>query len=673
MKSNFLTILAVLCFVNTSISQNYKFGKVSKEELLQKEHPTDPTADAAILYREIHTEFQYTNNDGFYMVTDVFERVKIYNKEGFDWASKEVDLYQSTSSSKDEIIGLKAYTYYLDGNNKIEEVKLKNDGVFEEKTTKYIHKTKFTMPDVREGCVIEYKYSIKSPFISNIDEFRLQETIPVEKIEIRFASPEYFVFKTHQKGWVPYKVESTSRDRTIALANSRSEYDRYGNMTNRGGARDFKFKEDIYTIDLTDVPAMKEESYAGNIDNYSTGLKFELSYVDFPGSSMKTYSTTWEDVSKGIYKVDSFGNELDKDNYFEDDLNSLLNGVSSQEEKVNKIFSFVLNKMTWNRYTGYYTNEGVKEAYKKGSGNVADINLMLIAMLRKANINANPVLVSTKDNGMPLFPTRNGFNYVIAAVELPQGMVLLDATNKEAEVGVLKPSIMNWQGRLILKDGTSSWVPLSPQTHAVKSSMVNVAIKPDMTVTGVAKNRFTGNYALKYRAKYKSLNADATRKALEKDANQAELSEVNFENLITLGEPVALDYEFETFGAVEDVAGKLYLSPMVFMATKESPFKPETRLYPIDFGYPMKDRYIFNIALPEGYKVESLPENAVYNLGTNMGSYRYLISQAGNNIQLSVEFSINKSYIAAEEYGNLKKFFELLIAKENEKVVLSKA
>jgi hypothetical protein len=136
---------------------------------------------------------------------------------------------------------------------------------------------------------------------------------------------------------------------------------------------------------------------------------------------------------------------------------------------------------------------------------------------------------------------------------------------------------------------------------------------------------------------------------------------------------VALEYDFETFGSVEDVAGKLYFSPLVFMATKESPFKPEIRLYPIDFGYPMKDRYIVNISLPEGYKVESLPENAMYNLGADIGSYRYLISQVGNKIQLSVEFSINKSYVAAEEYGNLKKFFELLIAKENEKVVLSKA
>ncbi|MAP79887.1 MAG: transglutaminase [Aequorivita sp.] len=672
MKSIVLTAIALLCFFNVAQSQNYKFGKVSKEELSQKQHPEEPTADAAILNREIYTYFEYSTNDGFYLVTQVLERVKIYTKEGFDWATKEIDLYQGKSSSHDEILGLKAYTYYLNNSGKIEEVKLKKDGMFEEKTSKYIHKLKFTMPDLREGCVIEYKYTMKSPFISNIDEFRLQETIPVDNVQVSFASPEYFIFKTHQRGWVPYTVKTSSRNKTVALSNS-TQYDRVGNVVSRGGARDLTFKEDVYTINLSDVPAQKEEAYAGNIDNYVTALKFELSYVDFPGSTQKSYSTTWEDVSKGIYRVDSFGGELSKSNYFKDDLKNLISGISNPVEKTNKIYSFLLNKMTWNKYLGYYTSDGVKDAYKKGSGNVAEINLILIAMLREANIDANPVLVSTKAHGMPLFPTRNGFNYVIAAVNLPQGTVLLDATNKDADMGVLRTQIMNWKGRIITKDGTSSWISLNSQIPAVKSAMVSAEITPDQSVVGKARNRYTGNYAYQYRSKYKNLNEDAQLKAVEKEARQAELSNLNFKNLNTLGNPVSLAYDFEVIDAVENVAGKLYFSPMVFMASKESPFKPEKRLYPIDYGYPMKDRYIINIAVPEGYQVESLPENAIVKLGENTGEFKYLISQMGNNLQLSVEFSINKSFIAAEEYGNLKKFYEDLIAKQNEKVVLSKS
>ncbi len=54
---------------------------------------------------------------------------------------------------------------------------------------------------------------------------------------------------------------------------------------------------------------------------------------------------------------------------------------------------------------------------------------------------------------------------------------------------------MNWQGRIIKKDGSSDWVSLTPQTPAVKSAMVNAEIKPDMSVSGKAQNRYTGNYA----------------------------------------------------------------------------------------------------------------------------------------------------------------------------------
>lgn len=672
MKTNLLSVIITMCFLNISVAQDYRFGKVSKEELLQKEHPTDPSANAAVLYREVKTEFQYNQDSGWYMVTDYFERVKIYNKEGFDWANAEINLYKG--EGEDKLLGLRGNTYYLDENGKVQDEKLRKDGIFEEETSKYLTQTKITMPAVREGAVIEYKYTINSPFIFNIDEFRFQETIPIEKVNMVFKTPEYFIYKTHQRGWVPYKVDKVTRERSITFRQTtRDLRPLSGSGIPETTTREVKFKEDTYSVDIDNVPALKEEAFVGNLNNYTTALQFEMSYIDFPGSPLKTYATNWEDVSKSIYRVDLFGAELERKNYFEKDLNNILQGVSSSEEKIGRIFSYVLNKMTWNGYNGYYTNEGVRDAYKKGSGNVADINLMLVAMLRHANLEANPVLVSTKSHGIPLFPTRNGFNYVIAGVQLPQGILLLDATNKDAEIGVLKSSIQNWKGRVVKKDGTSSWVSLSSMIPAVKSTMIAAEITPDLMLTGKNQSRFTGNYAFKYRSDFKSLNEDAQRKKIEKDLTPAELANLEFENLASPGAPVSLKYDFEAMDLVEDVAGKLYFSPMVFLATEETPFKTETRLYPIDFGYPIKDRYIVTISLPEGYNVESLPENVVYNLGENQGTYRYLISQAGNKLQLSVEFAINQSYIAAEEYGNLKKFFELLIAKENEKVVLSKA
>lgn len=671
MKSRSIVTLLLCSVFTLGVAQDYKFGKVSKDEILQKEHPRDPSADAAVLFREIKTEFQYSESSGWNIVTDYFERVKIYNKEGFEWANVIIDLYKG--SGEDKLIGLKGYTYYLGSSGKVESVKLQKDGIFNQETTKYLSQTKITMPDVREGCVVEYRYKIESPFIFNIDEFRFQEMIPVEKVDLLFKSPEYFVFKNYQRGWVPFKIETDSKDKTLMFSQTTQSLSGWGNAGIRETSnREVKFKENSYIVRLANVPAMKEEAYAGNMNNYTTALQFEVSYTNFPGNSVTPYSTTWEDVSKNIYKVDLFGAELERTNYFEKDIDALLAGVSKPEEKVERIFHYLVNKMAWNKYNGYYTNEGVKNAYKKGSGNAADINLMLTAMLRYANLNANPVLVSTKSNGIPLFPTRNGFNYVVSAVDLPTGTVLLDATHKDAEIGILRTEIMNGDGRMIKKEGVSSWISLRPTVHAVKNSMVNFNIQPDLSVSGIAQHRVTGNYAFQYRSKYKNIMMEDQRKALEKNYKQTELSDISFENLEKLGEPVSLKYNFELVEGVENVGGKVFLAPMGFLATNESPFKSETREYPIDFGFPIKDRYIVNISIPEGFRVESLPEDVVLNLGKNMGSYKYLITQMGDKLQLSVELAINESFIAAQEYGSLKKFFELMVAKENEKVVLTK-
>lgn len=628
-------------------AQDYRFGKVSVEEVAQKQHPVDPDAHAAILNRELKTEFAYSSNDGFYLITNVLERVKIYDKEGFDWANVRVKLYQGARGSDEELSGLKGVTYTLDSNGDLMETKLRSDGQFEEKVSDYLVEEKFTMPNVSEGCVIEYRYKVTSPFITNINTFRLQEKIPVDHVEMLFFSPEYFNFKTHKRGWVPVNIKETQVDRSYS----------YGEL-----------KREVL---LTNVPAMVEEGYAGNIDNYAASLKFELSYIQYPNGSTKDFATSWETVSKTINESGSFGDELKQKNYFEEDIDALLSGVSDKNEKIAKVFNFVKAKMTWNRFNGYYAT-GVKDAYKKSTGNVGDINLMLTAMLRYAGINANPVILSTKDNGIPIFPTRDGFNYVVAGVEVLDDVLLLDATNKNAEINVLEKKLLNWQGRVIRSEGSSNWVSLVPETYATESTMISAEITPERAIVGDSRNRYSAHYALEYRQKYSNLDSESKRKALEKNIGETEISEITFKNLEQPDSPLDLTFHFENMDSVEEISGKLYFSPLVFMAIKDNPFKLEERQYPIDFEYPKKDRYIINITLPEGYQVESLPESIAMNLDRGEGSFKYAVSNRNGIIQLSVEFAINEAVIPSTSYGNLKKFYQLIIDKQNEKIVLSK-
>ncbi|MFT4670584.1 MAG: hypothetical protein ACI9HJ_002166, partial [Ulvibacter sp.] len=476
MKSKLILFSIFLVVSQISVSQNFKFGKVSKEELQEKSHPTEPDASAAILYREFKTNFEYLESEGFVVVTEVFERIKIYKKEGFEWGTRSVSLYQGGGGAKEEITSLKAYTYYMSAEGKIEDEKLRSDGVFDEKTSKYRVLKKFTMPNLKVGCVIEFRYTMRSPFISNINTYDFQETIPVNLVDLNFATPEYLNYKTHQKGWLPIKMSKDNRDRSIDYT-----YLQSGAVSGRGGAdksvsATMTFRENISKVKMESVPSITEELYAGNINNYTSSLKFELAYTKFPNAAYNSYSRTWEDVSETIFKSSSFGGEIKKTNYFKKEIDPLIDGISSPKEKMMRIFEFAKSKMVWNSIYGISTDEGVKDTYKNGSGNVADINLSLTGMFRYAGLNANPVLVSTKKNGIPIFPTRNGFNYVISGVVIDGAVYLCDATNKSGEVNILEDRLLNWKGRMILDEKTSAWVPLVPKKHAVQNTMLNVEI-----------------------------------------------------------------------------------------------------------------------------------------------------------------------------------------------------
>ena len=671
MKSILINLLFILTFSSSVYCQNYKFGKVSKEELAQKEYSLEPEAVAAVLNRETATRFDYTSEEGFFILTEVVERIKINKKDGFDYGTIKVKLYKGKKGIKEEITGLKGFTYNIGATGKIEKTKLKSEAIFEKDISNFLSELSFTFPNLKEGSVIEYKYTFKSPFITNINAYIFQELIPVKNVNLVFKAPEYLVYKTHRTGAVNFTINTNTKERTLQYS-----YTSIG-VRNGGGADksiqdEIKFTENIYTVNLTNVPSLKVEAFSGNIHNYLSKLKFELAYTKFPNAPFKNYTTNWEAVTKSIYESPNFGSELKKENYFKKDIDNLLSGISSENDKIIKIFEYVKHKIKWNSFYGKYTNKGVRSAYKTQEGNVAEINLMLTAMLRYAGINARPILTSTKSNGIPVFPTANGFNYVIAGIEIPDGVILLDATNKLGNINLLKPELINWKGRLIRKDNSSAWVSLVPKKHSVESILIQSQLNENNEITGTVQQRTTSLLASEVRKKYLGEPQSNRIKILQEDLENTEIKDLSFENLDNVYKPVSIKYSFTNPDAVEKLTDKIIINPLIFLGKKENPFKLENRTYPVDFGYPFKHRMIINIKIPDTYSVESMPESANFAFGNNDGVFRFNISESNGSVQVMVDFAINTPIITPDLYANLKGFYQLILEKENEKIVLTK-
>lgn len=666
-------LLTILFICQITVAQDYKFGEVSKEELEEKFNPLDSSASATYLYKHRKTHFEYFKDQGFQLITEVHERIKLYNPEGFDYATKAINLYKSDSHDE-KVNGLKAYTYNLvDG--KIEDTKLKKDGIFKTEKSKYLNQTKFTMPNIKEGCVIEYKYKIVSPFYQNVDEFQLQHAIPIKKLESKFEAPEYFVFKPLIKGYLAVTPKNDRKNDKITFnTKTRSGGTGFGNATAKTtfSSSNLEFVKHVSSYNLENIPALKDEPYVNNINNYRSSVKYELSYVKFPQEAIKYYTTTWEDVVNSIYKDSRFGTELDKSGYYEKDVDALIGSVSDPIARIGLIYNLVKSKVKWNEYYGYHTSNGVRKAYKEHVGNVADINLMLTSMLRYAGLDANPVLVSTRRNGIPLFPTREGYNYVVSSVQLPEGMVLLDATSKYAVPNVLPFRTLNWEGRVIKKDGTSSLVNLYPNKKSVNTISMMVSLDENGDIEGGIRTSMTDHRAMSYRASYLETDEDQFLENLENRYGGIEVSDFNVKNAKELSKPILVSYKFLKESQADIIGDKIYFSPLFFLKSKENPFKLEKREFPVDFGYPLKSTYRVMVKLPEGYKIESIPEPGAVALPENLGVFKFSISGKGSQIQLIINSEMNEAIVSPQYYDTLKEFYKQLIEKENEQIVLTK-
>lgn len=667
MKTKLLIFLLFTTFV---YSQEYELGKVTIAQLEEKYHPKDTSAVAAILFEKGKTSFNYEEMNGFSTTTEVLVKIKIYKKEGFEWANRKIKHY--IDGKKETVSFSKGVTYNL-VNGEIEKTKLKSSGEFTEKINNFWSETKIVMPNVKEGSIIEYAYIIKSPFISNFPEWSFQKNIPVNHSEYTTLIPEYFVYNTFTKGFSNIKVTRNSDNRKMPYSYSYVDASRAGTAKSERVTTELQFVENSTNYIAEDVPALKEESFVNNIDNYSSSILHELSMTKYPNSPTKSYSSDWESVVKTIYDNEDFGGQLNKANFYEEDLNALLKDITTTEDKIITIFSYIKNRLNWNGYVGYYSDKGVKKAYQEKTGNTADINLLLVSMLNYAKLNASPILLSTRSNGIPIFPSRNGFNYVIAGVELSNGsVVLLDATNKNAVPNIIPENALNWFGRIVRKNGTSEMVDLYPKKVSLETISILAELKSDGSISGKQRKQLTDYNAFRFRSRHANRNHDDYVQELEKEHNFSAVENYEVTNTNDLSKPIVETYSFSSNSMTDIIDSKIYITPMLFHQMDVNPFKAEERAYPIDFNFPSKDTYNFSIKIPEGYVVESKPETLNLNMNQNMVSFRYSVSENLGTIQLSCVIEVNSPIIESDYYPHLKELFNQIVLKQNEKIVLVK-
>lgn len=660
----FICCLCTLPAFSQNQSAFIKFGKITAADFANKVYPIDSSANAVVL-SDIGNAAVEGNSKGWFSI--VFKRhkvVHILNKNGYHEADVEIPLYID-GSEEERVDNIKAVTYNLE-NGKVTEAKLDKGSVFKEKVDKHRVTKKFTMPNVKEGCIIEFEYQVTSDFIWNLDPWLFQGSSPRLWSEFNFTVPEFFSYNFLSRGFHALSInERKDRTNSFHIRDSRGS----------GATENYNFTAGVsdYRWVMKDVPALKEERFTSSLKNHLSRIEFQLASQRYP-LTPRNFRTTWTELTKGLLESESFGVVLDNaNNWLSDDIKPVFASLTSGVEKARKIYSYVRDNFSCTGTTGHiFLDQSLKNVLKTKKGSVAEINLLLTIMLRYADLRADPVILSTTPHGYAIeySPMTSNFNYVVVQFNDNGKLYYLDASDPQLGFNKLPSYCYNGHARVVDEAAT----PLNFAADSVKELKTTLLI-----ISNDEKGRWMGNVnqtpgyyeSHLIRESVKEKGKEDFFKQVQKDFGfDVKINEPVIDSLKDYENPVKLHYGVELNLAGEDI---LYINPMFGEGYKKNPFAAAERYYPVEMPYTTDETFVLSMEIPKDYTVDELPKQILAKFdeeGTSFFEYR--ISQSGNTILFRCRIKLARAFFMPEEYQILREFFNLIVSKQSEQIVLKK-
>ena len=657
---------------------NYKFGLVSAADFKLETVKFDSGANVLIIADIGKTSFEGNDNGHFTLVFTRFMRVKIMNKNGFEIGNQEIQLYHNGEGGFEKLSSLKASTFNLE-NGIIQETKLEVKSIFTEKYNNNIDIKKFSLPALKEGAVFDLEYTTRSPYTYMLKPWSFQGDYPRLWSEYEMIIPPTFHYVMKMQGDENFAVNTT---KVIQVTYSIRQ-------PGNNGYSPGKTESDLYSLSgnslnkhwvKRNVPALHKEAFTTTLANYYSRVSFQLNYFQWSNESEKQeFMSDWKATSKSLLERDDFGVAITRENsWMSDELNGVLKDAHSEDEKTYSIFNYIRDNFNTISKYGYsknslFTNNTLKQVFKNKEGNVAEINLLLTAMLQKAGIKADPMILSTRDHGIANagYPLIEDYNYVICAVTIGDKIITLDASQPFNGLGQLPSYCYNGWGHIINEANPTPILFSADSVH--ETSLKNVFIFADEKgkLTGSCKN-ILGKIESNSTRREISNNSE---KVFEQNIQKAYGSDIVIENvrydsLKKYDFPLTINYDFElkNMGSADII----YFEPIMGDGYKTNPFASMDRNYPVEIPYQIDEMYTLNMDIPVGYKVDELPKSARVAYNDKEGMFEYLIQSGAENLQLRVHFKLNKAFFPVEEYNTLRDFFAFVVKKEGEKIVFQK-
>ncbi len=663
-----MLLLACLCTRGfcggAPLGKERKFGDVTPDDFAPRLYAVDSSASAVYLFDVGASTFDGNNQGFFSIIYKKHARIRLLKNTSFsDLATVFISLYQSPNL-KQEITELQAATYSLE-NGKVVTVKIDKSALFVEKQGNNRLVKKFTFPSVTEGCIIEFSYKLTTPSYFYLDDWNFQGSYPRLWSQYEVTIPSLFDFVFLKQGYQPYAIDT-----------ARVDFSHYSILEPGSSSSD---RSQLYTWSgnsvnsiwaMKDVPSIKNEGFLTTLDNHISRIAFQFSALRMPNQPVKNYMRGWVEAAKELMKDEDFGLHITEGNgWLDDECKRVCAGARGDEEKARKLFAYVRDNFECTRHSGKYTTAPLKKTFQLKKGNVADLNLLLTAMLVHVGLNAVPVILSTRDNGVAIidYPLLDRFNYCVACVKVDDKPYLMDASDKRSGFNRLPLDCYNGFAREISE--LPALVNLSADSLLEKKITSFFIVNGENGLAGSVSSAL-GNlesHAVRERVVANGNKSffDAVKKGYSFDIK---FSNEDLENLHNYDTNVIVKYDVD-FKFDEDL---VYFNPLFGEAYKENPFKSAKRNYPVEMPSAQDEMIVLNMEIPKGYAIEELPKSTRVKLNDNEGMFEYLVGASGSSIQVRCRIRINKANFMPEDYETLRNFYTHIVSKQSEPIVFKK-
>ena len=662
-----------------AIAQQHSFGDevwlpIPPADLALKDNPADPGASAMILYREgdvVSQDFSIHE----------YVRIKIFTQDG----TKEGNVELPFARPYTDIVDIRARTIHSDGSI------VNFDGKAVERDTRKANglqngvKT-FTLPDVRPGSIIEYRYREQRESSVYVNDARVRNDLRSNHERNYYISKSWTI--TGQLYTRDARFSIKPYDHIDGFANVYANPLTYREYGLPAGAIPVKQLDGSYAIDIHDIPALEKEPYMPPARSLEMRVDFYYAAPNIPEN--ETPEHFWNRMGK-VWS-DDIDRFVNKKGTLDKDLAHTVDAADAPEVKLRKIYTHVqrIRKLSVQgsksqkeiKSEELKPNNNVEDVLKHGYATGREVNYTFVALARAAGFSASEVFVANRGKVFFLPEKIDPSQLTADIVWVHAGTqdYYLDPASSAFPFGSLPWFETDTRGvRCSKTGGELVTIPASPPSQATIARTVELEIDSGGQATGTLRVEYTGQSAASRRARYRTKDQAGRRQSLGLEIQRWLPAGSTFEvtaiaNWDDIDFPLLVDGTAKVPGFGTPNGRDMHVPASLFQTSQAVAFRADKRLYPIYFDYPFEEIDDVKLHVPAEYKIETVPPaSEVKQAEPGMLSYEISATQQGDAVEVKRMFILDGSLFPVASYTALQNFFNAMKTDDDAQIVVRRA